>query len=292
MDEIGGSRWKRIVDYPLVAMLIALISIILPAGLVAGLFERSLPPSPLATMASQIAVTATILGSYKLAVRHLGERERDDLAGPQAWRELAAGLAFGALLFGLIVGVAALAGDYRIAGPGDTSNLWPSLVSDGLGPAVAEEIVFRGILYRWIEELSGSWIALLVSAALFGLSHMDNPNADTISTVGIALEGGILLGGAYMLTRRLWLPMGIHAAWNVTQGELFDVPVSGRDSHGIVDATLQGPTLLTGGGFGLEASVISITIGTAAGLALIVMAVKRGRVVRPWWVAPVTSSQR
>ena len=93
-----------------------------------------------------------------------------------------------------------------------------------------------------------------------------------------------MLGAAYMLTRRLWLPMGIHAAWNFTQGEIFDVPVSGTDSHGLVDAKLQGPALLTGGGFGLEASLISIIIGTAAGLAILWLAVRRGRLMQPWWV--------
>jgi membrane protease YdiL (CAAX protease family) len=289
MDEAGGSRWKRIVDFPLVAMVIALIAILVPAGLVAGLFERTLAPSPLASMAGQIAVTATIVASYKLTVRHLGAREHDDLAGPGASRELAAGLAFGTSLFALIVGAVALAGDYRITGVGDTSNLWQSLIGDGLAPAVAEEIIFRATLFRWIEELAGSWIALFLSSALFGLSHMDNPNADVVSTVGIALEGGILLGGAYLMTRRLWLPMGIHAGWNVTQGEVFDVSVSGRHSHGLVDATLQGPVLLTGGNFGLEASVICISIGTAAGLALVFLAMKRGQVVRPAWFARPTS---
>jgi membrane protease YdiL (CAAX protease family) len=292
MDEAGGSRWKRIVDFPLVAMVVALIAILVPAGLVAGLFDRVFAPSPLASMAGQVAVTATIVASYKLTVRHLGAREHDDLAGPGASRQLAAGLAFGAILFALIVAAVALAGDYRITGVGDTSNLWQSLIGDGLAPAVAEEIIFRAILFRWIEELAGSWIALVVSSALFGLSHMDNPNADIVSTVGIALEGGILLGGAYMLTRRLWLPMGVHAGWNVTQGEVFNVPVSGRHSHGLVDATLQGPVLLTGGDFGLEASVICISIGTAAGLALVFLAVKRGQVVRPAWFAPLTVPPR
>lgn len=289
MSEENGSRRKRIVDFPLVAMVIALISVLVPAGLVAGLFERSLSSSPLASMAGQIAVTASILASYKLTVRHLGEQEHDDLAGPHAARQLAAGLAFGAILFALIVAAEALLGYYRIAGVGDTSNLWPSLIGDGLAPAVAEEVIFRAILFRFIEEFAGSWIALFISSALFGLSHIENPNADVVSTVGVALEGGILLGGAYLLTRRLWLPIGVHAGWNLTQGEVFDIPVSGRDVHGLVDATLQGPVLLTGGGFGLEASVISISIGTAAGVALVFLAVKRGQVVRPSWLAPVTS---
>jgi hypothetical protein len=105
-----------------------------------------------------------------------------------------------------------------------------------------------------------------------------------LAAVGVALEGGLLLGGAYMLTRRLWLPMGIHASWNVTQGGVFDIPISGNDAHGLVEAQLEGPAVLSGGGFGLEASLIAIVISTLFALHLIRRAVRAGQVVQPWWV--------
>ena len=75
-----------------------------------------------------------------------------------------------------------------------------------------------------------------MTSVLFGLAHIMNPNATWFSSFAIAVEAGLLLGGAYMLTRSLWLPMGLHAAWNFTQGEIFDVPVSGIDEHGLVEA--------------------------------------------------------
>ena len=76
--------------------------------------------------------------------------------------------------------------------------------------------------------------------ALFGLGHIFNPGATAFSSVAIALEAGVLLGGAYMLTRKLWLPIGLHAAWNFTQGFIFDVPVSGIDQQGLVEARCRG----------------------------------------------------
>ncbi len=278
---------QRFVDFPLVAMVIAFAAVMIPAGLLAGLFEKTLPSSPLL---GQLVVAAVMLASYKLVVPHLGARQHDDLSGPRAILQLSLGLAVGGVVFATIVGVAALAGVYRLVGMGDTSNLLASVVHDGIFPAIAEEMIFRAILFRWIEEFAGSWAALVISSALFGLSHIENPNADLVSTVGIMLEGGVLLGAAYMLTRRLWFPMGIHASWNLTQGELLDVPVSGNDAHGLVEAKLQGPVLLTGGGFGLEASLISITIGTVAGLTIVWLAVKRRRLMRPWWTRPSVQS--
>ena len=86
-----------------------------------------------------------------------------------------------------------------------------------------------------------------------------------------------MLGAAYMLTRSLWLPMGLHAAWNFTQGEVFDIPVSGTDVHGLVEAQLCGPPLLTGDGFGLEASLIAIVIATAVRAVAAVAGDPQGR---------------
>ena len=89
-----------------------------------------------------------------------------------------------------------------------------------------------------------------MTSAFFGAAHLANPNASILAAVGIAFEAGVLLGGAYMLTRSLWLPMGIHAAWNFTQGEIFDIPVSGASPHGLLTARLSGSPLLTGNGSG------------------------------------------
>lgn len=93
-----------------------------------------------------------------------------------------------------------------------------------------------------------------------------------------------MLGAAYMLTRSLWLPMGIHAAWNFTQGEVYDIPVSGTNAEGMLDARLAGDPLLTGFGFGLEASVIAIVVATAFGLWLLWLAIRKNELMQPWWV--------
>ena len=65
---------------------------------------------------------------------------------------------------------------------------------------------------------------------------------------------------------------------------VFGVPVSGQASHGLLQATLTGPALLSGGAFGLEASVIALTVCTAAGVGLVVFSVKRDGLIQPWWV--------
>lgn len=278
--------WRRIADFPLVTMLIA-IAIFIFGGTVATLLGKLLPPVSAPWTPEMIIKLIAIviwLLLYKLTIRHLGEHPRDDFRADGAMRNTALGLAAGVVIMAAVVGVAAIVDVYNIIGSGTLSDLLPAIISLSIFPAVSEELMFRGILFRWIEEFGGSWTALLLTSALFGGAHLMNPNASPIAAFAIAIEAGVLLGGAYMLTRSLWLPMGMHAAWNFTQGEIFDVPVSGLESHGFVEMRLSGPELLSGGQFGLEASVIAMVIATAAGVWLVYLAIKRGELMSPWWV--------
>jgi hypothetical protein len=116
---------------------------------------------------------------------------------------------------------------------------------------------------------------------LFGLLHAANPGATPVSTVAIALEAGALLGVAYSASGSLWLPIGLHSGWNFTEGGVFGTAVSGGQSHGLIESVLSGPTLVTGGTFGPEASVIAVAVCLAATAVAGVWTVRHGR-WRPW----------
>ena len=286
--------WRKVTEFPLVAMIIGIALVAGTIQLTSFIF-RFIPkagiPAQTREIVISLAVVAMVIAVYKLAICRLGEQPRDDLRGEHAGRDLALGLVGGTLLFSAVTAVAALAGVYHIVGPGDARDIFYALVTMGIVPAVLEETLFRGILFRHLEGFGGTWFALGLTSALFGVAHIFNPNATYFSSFAIAVEAGIMLGGAYMLTRSLWLPMGIHAAWNFTQGEIYDVPVSGIDQHGLVQAKLSGPEILSGGSFGLEASVIALVIATALGIWLVVRAVQLGHVERPWWVKRRLASQ-
>lgn len=129
--------------------------------------------------------------------------------------------------------------------------------------ACGEEVIFRGIIFRMIDDRFGLWWALGISALIFGFAHMINPSASIWSSVAIAIEAGVLLGAAYKYTNSLWFPIGIHWAWNFTQGNVFGFAVSGGDiEESILTGTLSGPDIITGGSFGLEDSIISLILGT------------------------------
>jgi membrane protease YdiL (CAAX protease family) len=278
--------WRKVVDFPLVAMLIALGVVIGCAVVTMLLVRYVVPPVPPLTSNLEFDLIAILLLiiAYELIIRRLGEHPHDDYRDPKALRHLGLGLGAGFLIFSFAVGVAALMGVYRATGEGDASDLLRALIGPAIYAAIFEELIFRGLLFRWIEAFGGSWAALLLTSAFFGAAHLANPNASPIAAVGIAFEAGVMLGAAYMLTRSLWLPMGLHAAWNFTQGEIYDIPVSGTPVHGLLVARLSGPPLLTGNGFGLEASPIAIIVATLFGLWLLWLAIRKGELMKPCWV--------
>lgn len=278
--------WKRIVNFPLVTMLIALAltaAVIVPLFSLGNIFGEPLGwdiVEPVVT----VTTIAALIGLQKLVLRRLGDRKHDDLPFAEAPRYLAAGAVGAGALFSLVVGIAAMLGAYVIDGWGGMKSWVFILFWVGFNAGFVEELIFRGIMFRWIEEFGGSWAALFITSALFGLGHMANANATWMSGLTIAATAGTLLGGAYMLTRSLWLPVGIHFGWNVTQGLVWDVPVSGYDGDGLVDARLVGDPLISGGAFGLEASVIALVVAGGAGVWMVWRAAKAGEVMAPWWV--------
>jgi membrane protease YdiL (CAAX protease family) len=165
-------------------------------------------------------------------------------------------------------------------------NLW-AMVAMAVMSGTFEEILFRGVILRQLERLVGTWLALGITAMLFGAVHLANPGASLFAGFAIAIEAGILLGAAYLVTRRLWLAIGLHAGWNFTQGWVFSVPVSGGEAPlGLLVTRRVGPDWLTGGDFGLEASAVAMVVATLAGLLLLRRAALRGEVRPPPWRRP------
>lgn len=283
---MGKPLWRRIAEFPLVAMLLAIAAVVATTASfrwLSSLFPQFANRDDAGAVKVVILITL-LLTVYKLFIRRLGESPHDDLPFHRAGHELAQGTVWAFVLFSVIVGLAALFGAYRITGWGGASDILSIVFYAGFGAAFTEELVFRGILFRWLEDFGGSWFALALTSGLFGVAHITNDNATWFSSLAIALEAGVLLGGAYMVTRSLWAPIGLHFSWNVTQGFVWDVPVSGNDVDGMVEAQLRGQELLSGGAFGLEASVIAMVIATGAGAYLVWLAAQRGEFIRPWWV--------
>jgi membrane protease YdiL (CAAX protease family) len=276
---------RRILHFPLTLMLIAIL-FFAAGSVLANRLLRLVPSHPDSPwLLTNAAIVILCLAAAFWIFCRFVDREAGGLFGRRGWaKELLAGLAAGSLIFASVVGAAAALGYYRTAGSSGLETIWQPLAVEGLIAGFSEELLFRGILFRYIEKAGGSWVALALTSALFGLAHIANPGATWFSSLCIAVEAGILLGAVYMLTRRLWAAMGLHAAWNFTQGWIFGLPVSGMTGGvGLLNGRLTGPELMTGGPFGLEASLPALVVATAAGVGILAVAVRRGQIVAPMW---------
>lgn len=238
---------------------------------------------PIKAVMHVIALAIAAFAVYVGHAQFVEQRVPTELGTQGMARQLGAGLLIGAGLYTACELVLMALGIYRITGLNALSYLIPA-VAMAISSSVFEELLFRGVLFRSVEAWFGSWAALVVSSLVFGLTHLLNPQGTLEGALFIAVEAGVLLAAAYLLTRKLWLSIGFHMAWNYTQSAIFSGIVSGNDAApGLIRSTVNGPALLTGGNFGVESSVLALALCTTTGVVMLVMAVKRGQIVPPVW---------
>ena len=205
--------------------------------------------------------------------------------------EFAVGLAIGIGLFSAVMAVLWALGIYHPTNWGTFAGLGSGALF-ALCAAVLEEIIFRAYLFRLVSLATGTWMGLVVTSVLFGAAHAANHGATLLSSTAIALEAGVLLGAAYAITGRLWMPIALHFGWNFAEGTLFGMSVSGGpQTLALSRGTLSGPTILTGGAFGPEASIVSVSLCLAVGVMLLWRTVRLKRIQRPMWRAEKCPAQ-
>jgi membrane protease YdiL (CAAX protease family) len=262
-------------------MVLGFTAVMLAANAVAAGFGN---PAIALTLGPLLALA--VLALYAVAVRRLEGRAVDELAPSRAPAGLLLGLAIGIVLACTAIGVITLLGGYRIDGWGSVEGAL-TIVGTMMTVAVAEEVLFRGVVFRLLEGRFGTVVALAVSAALFGLIHLVNPGATLWGAIAVAIEAGLMLGAAFVATGSLWLPIGAHLAWNAMTVAVFGTTGSGAEAHdALVRSTTSGAAWLTGGSFGPEASVVSIVVCSVATAVLLTIARRRGR------VTPLSAARR
>ena len=134
--------------------------------------------------------------------------------------------------------------------------------------ALAEEAMFRGYVLQTLARAKLAWLGVLLTSVPFGLAHLTNPNVVAGFTMANTVLAGVWLATAYLRTRSLWLPLGVHWVWNWALGWFFGLPISGINlvAHPLLNANDTGPFWLTGGSYGIEG-------GAACTVALILLTI-------------------
>ncbi len=236
-------------------------------------------PAPyrlVAAIAGCIALVATYWGAVRLGER----RAVPELALRYAPSDLLLGLGIGAALLTAIVGAQWLFG-WVIIEPRTIDRVALAL-RDSIRSGVVEELVLRLVIFRLLWRAIGIWPAIAGAALLFGALHLANPDSSPFAAACLIAGEGIGIG-LYLLTGRIWGPIGMHAAWNFTQGWIFGAAVSGITEIAGGPLALHPapgvPAVLSGGGFGPEASLAALIVSLSASAALLIRAWRLGRFV-------------
>ncbi|MEU6860732.1 CPBP family intramembrane glutamic endopeptidase [Glycomyces sp. NPDC046736] len=240
---------------------------------------QALDASPWVVLVVGLATAAVSVPVYRWVVGRTERRPVVELGRERAVARLGWGSLLGIAMFGFVIANIALLGHYDVAGIGSPTGA-VGLLGFMAAAAVTEELLFRGVLLRILEGWWGTWLSLISTSLLFGLAHLANPNATLLGAIAIAIEAGGMLGAAYIATRNLWLPIGLHFGWNLAASAIFSTEVSGNDTaQGLLDAATSGPMLVTGGDFGPEGSVYAVFAGLALTVVFLWVAKRRGNLV-------------
>jgi membrane protease YdiL (CAAX protease family) len=216
-----------------------------------------------------LAATLTLTWAFcrfldRSSVRQLGLQKN------RRFLYLGAGLGLGALLIILVFAVLWAAGWLTVG----RSDSWQSpgfsaSVLTWIVISFVEELSFRGYIMQGLARAWGMPVAVAVSSVLFGVVHGVNPNATVMGVLNIIVVG-VLFAYAYLVTRSLWLPVGLHIGWNLVEIQVLGFPGSGHTEPSILHSTTQGPELMTGGAFGPEGGMV-VLAAALLGIAILVV---------------------
>lgn len=274
--------WLRVLQFPPIRIVV-LGGVIFVMMMQNNTFMTMFKATPLLSIAVTIGMGLLAIGFYVGWGKLIERRPVGELSLPGMGREWATGALIGTGLIASCVLILWLLGMYRVEGLNPWTYLLPA-VAMALSSGTFEELFFRGVVFRSVEDLFGSWISVAFSSLLFGFMHLLNPEGTVVGAIYITIEAGLLLAAAYLITRRLWIGIGLHMAWNYTLSAIFSGVVSGGVSDpGLIRSSMEGPAVLTGGTFGIESSVFALVLCTSAGVILMIIARRRGHILPPPW---------
>lgn len=273
------SRLRRFLDHTLVRLVIAIFATALAGGLATAFVGEAWQRRFHEGWPEACGALAALL-AYALYVRVVEQRRASELGLRGGAAELVAGLAVGGAMVAAIVAALRLAGAWHLLAIAPVARALDVGFAQMAFVAVLEELLSRAIVLRLAERVVGTWAALALSSLAFGLAHLPGNAQASALSFAIVVVAGAFFGAAYLATRRLWLCIGLHAGWNFTLGHVFAIAVSGHPATtGAVIGRLDGPRWLTGGDYGLEASLLTLLALLVVGVPLLHRAIARGHVV-------------
>ncbi|HBB88568.1 MAG TPA: hypothetical protein DC047_13230 [Blastocatellia bacterium] len=270
VNSVGRLRsgWRVVIFIVVYVALLFLLSTVTRVGYAVGL---QIAPGRNLGRFTEDLIFRLILGVAALLAGYLCNRWLEGLPWRAFgltrhagwWRDFIIGSLIGVVSLALATAIAAAGGGLRFTASPRTMLLQvvQTLLMSAvlfIFAALAEEALFRGYPLQTLTRARLAWLAVLLTSVPFATVHLQNPNVVKGFTFINTALAGVWLAVAYLRTRSLWLPLGVHWAWNWALGSLFGLPVSGITSiapNPLLHGTDLGPAWLTGGSYGIEGGV-------------------------------------
>lgn len=219
------------------------------------------------------------LVTYIKLFRLYEKRQIDELSARFFIRDALSGFLIGAGLQGFIVLILFFTGNYSVQHLNRITILLPAL-STSVAAGFVAELLILGVLFRYIENITGTITALIFFVILFAILH-GGEGTTFLSVTSTAAQAGFLLPAAFIATRRLWLPIFLHFAWDFTEPGIFGGINPGNSiDKTLITSNIRGQEILTGGNFGPQNSIQGLFLCVIAGVILLWIAKKRGNFIK------------
>lgn len=278
---------KKILQFPLTKIIIGCIVCGVIVLFVGHLTQKALKltsvDKDIRNLITGIFTAIFAIISYIYLFKFYEKRAITEFSKKGIVKNLSIGFFLGAILQSLTILVIYLKGGYSVISINPILFIIPPLTMS-ITSAFTEEVFFRGILFRIPEEKLGSYIALFISALIFGALHLMNPNSSLSGGITIAINGGLLFGAAYIYSRNLWFVIAIHFAWNFMQSAIFGANVSGTvASKTLITSKIEGAAWFTGELLGPEGSIQATVFCLITTIILLLLSHKEGKIIKPYW---------
>lgn len=218
-----------------------------------------------------------LLVNYNYLFRLYDKRKITELSIKYLPKEMFGGFIFGFLTISLSIFILYLLGHYQ-AFSITTTHYSARMFTVLIFAAIVEDLFHRGLIVREIENWLGTHIAIII-AMLVELQHISNTNFKLFDLL-LYLIWGFTMAMMFIYTKRIWLPYFFHLGWNFSQ-PFYGSNLTGLNDMGsIIQSKFTGPELLTGGAFGIEGSIITLSFLFFIGIVLYYLSKKEGKIVK------------
>jgi membrane protease YdiL (CAAX protease family) len=273
---------KKILDFPITKIILGItvcfsLFVVIQNYVSKPLFYNIIEDKNTADPLIHLVSLLVLLTSYYFFFRWYDKREITELSIKYLPKEMFGGFAIGFLAISLSIFIVYLLGYYHII---DilTEDYSLELFMTLVVAALIEDLFTRGLVLRELENWLGTNIAILL-IMLIETYHIFNPNT-TFFSFFVSLCWGFTMSMLFVYTKRVWLPFFFHLGWNFAQ-PFYGSNLTGLDTMGkIIHAEFKGPVLFTGGGVGIEDSIITVFILFSIGVFLYHRSLKEGKIIK------------